>query len=164
MMLFMARPQFLRLVPPDQTDSWFIGKAGKPPDEWLFFVTSNRRARPRRLSPIPPDWYRLDETQLAELWTRAISFGAPNPAGAPRADPAARRQGKRAQSSGDFEAELLWERERRFALEALLQQSEHLTRELQKDLESANAELGALNEEIQALTSLLGRATPHPPG
>jgi hypothetical protein len=72
---------------------------------------------------------------------------APRPS-APRIEPPAHK---------DESHELLWEREKRLAAEALLQETDRLAQELQQDLDSANVELRALNHEIQALTAMIGR-------
>jgi hypothetical protein len=147
----------IRFVPSSEAGSvaWFVLEAGHEPDTWLLFIPANGKIPRRRLSPIPHDWYALSIEQLEDLWTRAVPAGSP-----PREAAGGSGRPRVPATEGRDHEELVRERERRHAAEALLQQTQELFQEMLLTLEQANVEMRALNEELRALAQLASPGTP----
>jgi len=127
-------------------------EAGTPPETWLLFMRAP--VERRRLAPVPEGWNTLPPSELAKL----LSLSTPGPppyvlslqkSTIPPMPP----------MPADLlflePEELLWERERRLGLEEILRDREEQVEQLARDLANANAELRALEEELQKLMMAL---------
>lgn len=135
---------FVRFHSPDEPDGrpWIVFEVQAAAGRWLLFF--HPLAGRRRLSPVPPGWKELRPADFAALLARATpvhspSLGLSRGVPAPEADPA---------PAPDLEAEILWEREQRLVAEEQLRIAVALVDELRQELESANAELRSLSEEL----------------
>jgi hypothetical protein len=130
-------------VPENGTSKWLIVETGTFPDQWLAFFDPSTSER-RRLTPVPPGWQTFDAGALAQLLANA------RPVMMPRVRTAA-PSSNHGDQTFQLREELEMERERRLAAEALLTEANAALEALVQELDSTNAELRALNEELQEL-------------
>lgn len=141
----------VRFQPPDepQDRSWLVLKVRAPAGSWLLFARAPGELR--RLAPVPEGWELLRPAELTALLERAT------PSPSPYAPPlrVSRPSPVVAATATEPAEELLWERERRLALEELLREREDEVEQLTRDLASANAELRYMEMELQSLMRAL---------
>lgn len=151
-------PRYVRFHPVDQPREkpWLVIQSTD--GSWLLFL--HPTGARRRLQPAPPDWARLGPAELTELLARATpSSTVPHqpPERLPLANPS---EEKEQESVRTISAALLLEQEKRATLEEQLRESYAVIQELESDLESANRQLRAMEEELRDLAKALPPHTP----
>jgi len=125
---------------------WFVFELAGPAGSWLVFLNGSRGRR--RLSPVPHGWQRLGPEGLAALLERATPVPLSPPSGSrSRFHPAM------AGVVDEYQQQIAHEQS--LFLKEMLEQAHEMIRVLLNELEWTNAELCALNEELQRMTSLL---------
>jgi hypothetical protein len=128
----------------------------------LLFV--HPEAQRRRLTPVPNGWEQLGEAALTDLLNRATPAPAPVsllPMARKRTPEPVIRPLQPLQESKDD----LWalEHEQRLATEELLGEAHDALQGMERDLESAKAELRTMDEELQDMAETIRQLAQTPP-